>query len=234
MIHCHIDWLHVPVLRRLGVPFVTTLHGRLDLPAFVAAARQFGDTALVSISHHQRMPVPDLRWVDTVYHGLPPGLFKAAFGAGDYLAFLGRLTPEKGPHLAIKWARLAGLPLRIAAKIPRGENQFFKEQIEPFVDGQQVEYVGEVNDNGKSDFLGQAKALPFPIDWPEPFGLVMIEAMACGTPVIALSCGAVPKIVSDGKTGFIVSNDADAVDASIACETLTAEACAVDLSAGLN
>jgi glycosyltransferase involved in cell wall biosynthesis len=123
------------------------------------------------------------------------------------------LSPEKGPHVAIKWARSTGLPLRIAAKLPGGESRFFKEQIEPFVDGQQVEYVGEVSDSGKSDFLGRAKALLFPIHWPEPFGLVMIEAMACSTPVIALPCGSVPEIVSDGKTGFIVNNDAEAVDA---------------------
>ena len=213
VIHCHTDWLHVPVLRRLGVPFVTTLHGRLDIPALAAAARQFGDTPLISISNHQRTPVPDLRWVNTVYHGLPRDLLKANFGAGDYLAFLGRLSPEKGAHVAIKWARSAGLPLRIAAKIPQGESRFFKEQIEPFLDGHQVEFVGEVNDTSKSDFLGGAKALLFPIDWPEPFGLVMIEAMACGTPVIALPCGSVPEIVSNGKTGFVVNNDIDAVDA---------------------
>jgi glycosyltransferase involved in cell wall biosynthesis len=213
VIHCHIDWLHVPILRRLGVPFLTTLHGRLDLPAIRTAARHFGDTSLVSISNNQRTPVPDLRWVHTVYHGLPPDLLEANFDAGEYLAFLGRLSPEKGPHVAIEWARSTGLPLRIAAKLPGGESRFFKEQIEPFIDGKQVEYVGEVNDGKKSDFLGRAKALLFPIDWPEPFGLVMIEAMACGTPVIALPCGSVPEIVSDGKTGFIVGNDADAVDA---------------------
>ena len=157
--------------------------------------------------------MPDLRWVNTVYHGLPPDLLKANFEAGNYLAFLGRLTAEKGPHVAIKWARAAGLPLRIAAKIPQDESRFFKEQIEPFLDGRQVEYVGEVNDRSKSDFLGHTKALLFPIDWPEPFGLVMIEAMACGTPVIALPCGSVPEIVSDGKTGRIVSNDVEAVGA---------------------
>jgi glycosyltransferase involved in cell wall biosynthesis len=213
VIHCHTDWLHVPTLRSLGVPFLTTLHGRLDIPAIRAAARHFGDTSLVSISNNQRTPVPDLQWLRTVYHGLPPNLLKANFGEGDYLAFLGRLSPDKGPHVAIKWAHATGLPLRIAAKIPEGERRFFKEQIEPFVDGRKVEYVGEVNDNNKSDFLGQAKALLFPIDWPEPFGLVMIEAMACGTPVIALPCGSVPEIVSDGKTGFIVRNNVDAIDA---------------------
>ena len=213
VIHCHTDWLHVPTLRSLGVPFLTTLHGRLDVPAIRAAARHFGDTSLVSISNNQRTPVPDLRWLRTVYHGLPPDLLKANFGEGDYLAFLGRLSPEKGPHIAIKWAHSTGLPLRIAAKIPEGESRFFKEQIEPYIDGRKVKYVGEVNDNNKSDFLGRAKALLFPIDWPEPFGLVMIEAMACGTPVIALPCGSVPEIVSDSKTGFIVRNDVDAIDA---------------------
>jgi glycosyltransferase involved in cell wall biosynthesis len=157
--------------------------------------------------------VPDLRWLHTVYHGLPPDLLKANFGAGEYLAFLGRMNPEKGPHVAIKWARSAGLPLRIAAKIPRDERRFFKERIEPFLDGQNVEFVGEVSDHNKSAFLGGAKALLFPIDWPEPFGLVMIEAMACGTPVIALPRGSVPEIVTDGETGFIVENEEDAVDA---------------------
>jgi glycosyltransferase involved in cell wall biosynthesis len=213
VIHCHIDWLHMTVLKRLGVPFLTTLHGRLDLPPLRAVAQHFRDTPLVSISNHQRTPVPDLRWVKTVYHGLPPNLLKPDFGQGEYLAFLGRLSPEKGPHVAIKWARSAGLPLRIAAKIPRDESRFFKEQIEPLLDGQKVEFVGEVNDRNKSAFLGGAKALLFPIDWPEPFGLVMIEAMACGTPVIALPHGSVPEIVTDSKTGFIVNNDEEAVDA---------------------
>jgi glycosyltransferase involved in cell wall biosynthesis len=213
VIHCHIDWLHLPILRRLRTPFLTTLHGRLDLPVLRAAAQYFGDTALVSISNDQRKPVRDLRWLDTVYHGMPPDLLKANYEEGEYLAFLGRLSPEKGPHVAIKWARGAGLPLRIAAKLPRDENRFFKERIEPFLDGQQVEFVGEVNDHNKSAFLGGAKALLFPIDWPEPFGLVMIEAMACGTPVIALPCGSVPEIVTVGKTGFIVNKEADAVQA---------------------
>jgi len=213
VIHCHIDWLHMPVLSRLGIPFLTTLHGRLDLSAIRAVAQHFRHTALVSISNDQRTPVPDLRWIHTVYHGLPPNLLKPNFGEGEYLAFLGRLSPEKGPHIAIKWARSAGLPLRIAAKIPRDESRFFKDQIEPLVDGQKVEFVGEVNDHNKSAFLGRAKALLFPIDWPEPFGLVMIEAMACGTPVIALPRGSVQEIVTDSKTGFIVNNEKEAADA---------------------
>jgi glycosyltransferase involved in cell wall biosynthesis len=213
VIHCHTDWLHLPVLRRLGVPFLTTLHGRLDLPPLAAAAQYFGDTALVSISNQQRAPVPDLRWINTVYHGLPLEALKPNYSDGDYLAFLGRLSPEKGPHLAIKWARSAGLPLRIAAKIPSGENRFVKKQIEPFLDGQMVQFVGEVNDRRKTDFLGHAKALLFPIDWPEPFGLVMVEAMACGTPVIAFSRGSVPEIIENGVTGFIVENEAQAIEA---------------------
>jgi glycosyltransferase involved in cell wall biosynthesis len=212
VIHCHIDWLHVPLLRRLEVPFLTTLHGRLD-PPFAAAARHFGDSALVSISNHQRTPVPDLRWINTVYHGLPLEMLKANFSQGEYLAFLGRLSPEKGPDVAIKWARAAGLPLRIAAKISRGESRFVKDKIEPFLDGQMVQFVGEVNDSGKADFLGHAKALLFPIDWPEPFGLVMIEAMACGTPVIALRRGSVPEIIENGVTGFIVENEDQAIEA---------------------
>jgi glycosyltransferase involved in cell wall biosynthesis len=213
VIHCHIDWLHIPLLRRLAVPFLTTLHGRLDLPPLAAAARHFGETALVSISNHQRTPVPDLRWVDTIYHGLPLGLLEPNFSDGNYLAFLGRLSREKGPHVAMKWARASGLPLRIAAKISREERRFVKERIEPFLDGNMVQFVGEVNDDGKAAFLGGAKALLFPIDWPEPFGLVMIEAMACGTPVIAFPSGSVPEIVADGQTGFIVNNDDEAIAA---------------------
>jgi glycosyltransferase involved in cell wall biosynthesis len=213
VIHGHIDWLHVPLLRRLGVPFLTTLHGRLDLPPLAAAARHFGNTGLVSISNHQRTPVPDLQWINTVYHGLPLEVLKPNFSEGDYLAFLGRLTPEKGAHLAIKWARASGLPLRIAAKIPTGENRFVKKEIEPFLDGQMVQFVGEVNDSKKTAFLGHANALLFPIDWPEPFGLVMIEAMACGTPVIAFPRGSVPEIIENGVTGFIVENEGQAIEA---------------------
>jgi glycosyltransferase involved in cell wall biosynthesis len=210
---CHTDWVHLPLLRRVKVPFLTTLHGRLDLPAVAAAVRRFGDTPFVSISNNQRTPVPDIRWVDTVYHGLPLDTLRVSSSASSYLAFLGRIAPEKGPHVAIRWARAAGLKLRIAAKIPSGEGRFFREQIKPLVDKHDVEFVGEVNDKNKAALLGSAKALLFPIDWPEPFGLVMIEAMACGTPVIALPCGSVPEIISEGETGFIVNNDNEAVDA---------------------
>jgi glycosyltransferase involved in cell wall biosynthesis len=147
-------------------------------------------------------------------------MFKPNFSEGDYLAFLGRLSPEKGPHLAIKWARFSGLPLRIAAKIPTGENRFIKKEIEPFLDGQMVQFVGEVNDSKKTSFLSHAKALLFPIDWPEPFGLVMIEAMACGTPVIAYPRGSVPEIIEDGVTGFLVENEEQAIEAIKRIHTL--------------
>jgi len=213
VIHCHTDWLHLPLLRQLQTPFLTTLHGRLDLPPLAATVRQFADTAFVSISHHQRRPLSDLPWLATVHHGLPPGMLKPGVGGREYLAFLGRLSPEKGAHIAIRWARAAGLPLRIAAKLPRSESRYFKEEIEPFVNGNEVQFVGEVDDGGKAAFLGGAKALLFPIRWPEPFGLVMIEAMACGTPVIALPSGSVPEIIKNGTTGFIVNNDDEALDA---------------------
>jgi glycosyltransferase involved in cell wall biosynthesis len=213
VIHCHIDWMHLPLLRRLGVPFLTTMHGRLDLPELAAATRRFDASPFVSISDSQRAPVPDVNWIGTVYHGLPPHDLPPCPEPEGYLAFLGRIAPEKGPDVAIRWARAAGLPLRIAAKVPRGENRFFKEKIAPFIDRDGIEFVGEVDDRAKIDFLGRAGALLFPIDWPEPFGLVMIEAMACGTPVIALPRGSVPEIVDDGMTGFLVENDTQAAEA---------------------
>src|SRR3954470_12679302 len=185
VIHTHIDWLHLPLLSRLGVPFLTTCHSRMDLPGFPDVVRQFPDAPFVSISDNQRIALSEANWIGTVYHGLPPGLFQPAFEAGSYLAFLGRLTAEKGPEAAIRIARAAGMPLRIAAKVPRGDKNYFKERLEPQVDGKQVQITGEVGNATKRQFLAGAAALLFPIDWPEPFGLVMIEAMACGTPVIA-------------------------------------------------
>jgi glycosyltransferase involved in cell wall biosynthesis len=213
VIHCHVDWIHIPLLRRLGRPFVTTLHGRLDLPHMHRFVAGFADAPFVSISNNQRAPLTELNFVDTIYHGLPEQLLQPTLQPGDYLAFLGRFTPEKGPHIAIRLARQAHLPLRIAAKIPRMQTHYFKEQIEPLLDGDRVEFVGEVDERQKQDFLGNAMALLVPIDWPEPFGLVMIEAMACGTPVIAWRRGSVPEIVEHGVTGFIVDNEAEAIDA---------------------
>src|SRR5437773_2635397 len=204
VIHMHIDWLHLPLLSRLGVPFVTTLHGRLDLPGLPEVVRRFPDAPFVSISNNQRVPLGDANWLGTVYHGLPANLFHPSFEGGSYLAFLGRLTAEKGPEAAIRIARAAGMPLRIAAKVPRGERGYFKERLEPQIDGEQIRLTGEVNDEAKEKFLAGASALLFPIDWPEPFGLVMIEALACGTSVIAFRSGSVSEFVDDGVIGFVV------------------------------
>jgi glycosyltransferase involved in cell wall biosynthesis len=213
VIHMHIDWLHLPLLSRLGVPFLTTCHGRMDLPGFSDVVRRFPDAPFVSISDNQRLPLKAANWLGTVYHGLPADLFRPSFEPGSYLAFLGRLTAEKGPEAAIRIARAARMPLRIAAKVPRGERNYFKENLEPLIDGEQVQLTGEVGDETKREFLAGAAALLFPIDWPEPFGLVMIEAMACGTPVIAFSSGSVPEVIDDGITGFVVRSEAEAVEA---------------------
>src|SRR5215207_5805723 len=206
VVHCHVDWLHLPLLRRLEVPFLTTLHGRLDLPYLASTFRRFPGSPFVSISDNQRAQLLGVEWLGTVHHGLPPNMLQPCFQPGSYLAFLGRITPEKGPDVAIRIAKAVGLPLRIAAKVPRAENRYFTEQIKPLIDGGDVEFIGEVDDAGKEKLLGNAMALLFPIDWPEPFGLVLIEAMACGTPVIAWRCGSVAEIVEDGKTGFIVDD----------------------------
>jgi glycosyltransferase involved in cell wall biosynthesis len=213
VIHAHIDWLHLPLLSRIGVPFITTLHGRLDLPNLPDVIGRFPKAPFVSISDSQRVPVSDANWCGTVYHGLPPNLFRPSFGPGSYLAFLGRLTAEKGPEAAIRIARTANMPLHIAAKVPRAEAHYFKQNLQPQIDGDQMRLLGEVNDETKQGFLAGAAALLFPIDWPEPFGLVMIEAMACGTPVIAFRSGSVPEVIDDGVTGFVVDSEAEAVQA---------------------
>ena len=213
LIHWHTDWLHLPLTRYIKSPSLTTLHGRLDLPFMKPMVQRFGTSPFVSISNSQRGPLPELNWAATIYHGLPERLLSYRAGPGSYLAFLGRLTPEKGPDIAIRVAKAAKRPLRMAAKIPRGETRYFKNTIKPLLDGPEVQFVGEVNEKQKTDFLGNASALLFPIDWPEPFGLVMIEAMACGTPVIAWRRGSVSEIVEDGVTGFIVDNEAEAIRA---------------------
>jgi glycosyltransferase involved in cell wall biosynthesis len=213
VIHSHIDWLPLPLLGRLGVPYLTTMHGRLDLPGLSEVIGAFSDAPFVSISGQQRQPLPHANWIATVQHGLPVSQFCPSSESGSYLAFLGRLTAEKGPEDAIRIARAAGMPLRIAAKIPRGETGYFKKRLAPHVDGERVQLIGEVDEAGKQPFLAGAAALLFPIDWPEPFGLVMIEAMACGTPVIAYGSGSVPEVIEDGLTGFIVDNEEEAVQA---------------------
>ncbi|MCS3892139.1 glycosyltransferase involved in cell wall biosynthesis [Bradyrhizobium japonicum USDA 38] len=213
LIHSHVDWLPLPVLSRTGVPFLTTMHGRLDLPGLSDVIGAFPNAAFVSISDNQRRPLPDANWIANIQHGLPKDLFRPSYEGGSYLAFLGRLTADKGPEDAMRIARAAGIPLRIAAKIPRAETAYFKKKLEPNIDGEAVQLVGEVDEVRKQPFLAGAAALLFPINWPEPFGLVMIEAMACGTPVIAYRSGSVPEVVEHGVTGFIVDGEEQAMRA---------------------
>jgi glycosyltransferase involved in cell wall biosynthesis len=213
VVHCHIDWLHLPVLRQINVPHLTTIHNRLDTRDLPRVISRFPEAPLVSISDHHRTPLPSANWLGTVYHGLPADSLSPSYERGQYLAFLGRLTPEKGPEVAIRLARATRYPLRMAAKIPRQESRYFKERLQPIIDGQRIRLVGEVNDAGKGDLLRGAAALLFPIDWPEPFGLVMIEAMACGTPVIAFRRGSVPEVIDDGVTGVIVDDEEQAIAA---------------------
>ncbi|HEU6441115.1 MAG TPA: glycosyltransferase family 4 protein [Microvirga sp.] len=215
VIHFHIDLLHFPLIRDFADRTVTTTHGRLDLVDLVPFYRVFPDIPLVSISNDQRKPLPDANWIGTVHHGLPKTLlpFRPA-ATGGYLAFLGRISPEKRPDRAIRIAAEAGMPLRMAAKIDKADQAYWDEVIKPLVDAHpNVEFIGEINESEKADFLGEAAALLFPVDWPEPFGLVMIEAMACGTPVIAFRCGSVPEVVEHGTSGFIVDSVEEAVKA---------------------
>lgn len=213
VVHAHIDWLPLPLLSRLGVPFLTTMHGRLDLPGLPDVVRQFPEASFVSISDHQRLPLPQATWIGTVQHGLPSERLHPSYEKGSYLAFLGRLTADKGPEDAIRIAHATRMPLRIAAKIPRSETAYFRKHLAPRIDGDKIQLVGEVDDIKKQSFLGRAAVLLFPIAWPEPFGLVMIEAMACGTPVIAYRSGSVPEVIEHGLTGFIVENEEQAVKA---------------------
>ena len=213
-LHFHIDYLHFPLFRDLAALTLTTQHGRLDLPDLSVAYRVFSEFPLVSISDDQRRPCPDWNWQRTVHHGLPPDLCAFSQQArGGYLAFLGRICPEKRPDHAIEIARRAGMPLKIAAKVDRVDQAYFEEVIRPLLRDPLIEYVGEIGDRDKPAFLGDALALLFPIDWPEPFGLVMIEAMACGTPVIAYRRGSVAEVLDHGWTGFIVDDIAGAVAA---------------------
>jgi glycosyltransferase involved in cell wall biosynthesis len=212
ILHFHVDQFHFPLFRPIAGRTVTTLHGRQDLPDLLPLYRGFDDMPLVSISNDQRRPVPNANFAATVYHGLPLGLHRPIAGArGDYVAFLGRISPEKRPDRAIAIARAIGVPLKIAAKVDRADDVYFRTQIEPLLDGPDVEFIGEINERQKTQFLGQAQALLFPVDWPEPFGLSMIEAMACGTPVLAFRCGSVPEIVDDGLTGAIVDTVEQAI-----------------------
>jgi glycosyltransferase involved in cell wall biosynthesis len=212
VLHFHIDQFHFPIFREIAHRTVTTLHGRQDLPDLVHLYRGFPDMPLVSISNAQRLPVPDANFVGTVYHGLPRNLLTATLHPrGGYLAFIGRISPEKGVDRAIEIARTVGLPLRIAAKVDRVDEDYFRSEIEPLLALPGVEYIGEIDDRRKNEFLGEARALLFPINWPEPFGLSMIEAMACGTPVLAFRNGAVHEIIDEGITGYIVNDMTEAI-----------------------
>src|SRR5690606_2822941 len=200
-----------PLGRRLKVPQLVTLHGRLDLPDLGPIFTMFSDYPAVSISDHQRLPLPQACWQATVHHGLPIDLYRPSFEPGRYFAFLGRISPEKRPDRAIAIAQEVGVPLKIAAKVDKADEEYFKREIEPLLDHPLVEFIGEVNEQRKEEFLRNARALLFPIDWPEPFGLVMIEAMACGTPVLAFRHGSVPEVLEHGVSAFLVDDMQEAV-----------------------
>ena len=213
IVHFHVDYLHFPLSRRQPITHVTTLHGRLDIPDLVPLYREFRDMPVISISNEQREPLPWANWQATVYHGVPTSLYQFRSEPGSYLAFLGRISPEKRLDRAIKIAKQAQIPLKIAAKVDPVDKDYFENAVKPLLRHPLVEFVGEIGDGEKDEFLGNAYALLLPIDWPEPFGLVMIEAMACGTPVIARRRGAVPEVMEEGHTGFIVRNLEEAVEA---------------------
>lgn len=213
VIHFHVDYLHFPLARRHRVPTITTLHGRLNIPDLIPLYRQFHDIPLVSISDAQRAPLPWVNWRGTVYHGLPEDLYTFRPNPGHYLAFLGRISPEKRLDRAIEIARRSGMHLKIAAKVDEVDQAYFQSKIAPLLNDPLIEFIGEISEGEKDAFLGNAYAVMFPIDWPEPFGLVMIEAMACGTPVVAYRCGSVPEVMEDGVTGYVVDSLDEAVSA---------------------
>ena len=213
ILHCHLDYHPFALFSRERTPFVTTLHGRLDLPELKPMFAMFPNAPVISISDNQRLPLPEAAFFQTVHHGLPVDLLTPQPVTPSYLAFLGRIAPEKCPDRAIRIARASGVPLRIAAKIDRADDVYFEQVIAPMLPDGGVELIGEINDHQKPDFLSGARALLLPLDWDEPFGLVMIEAMACGTPVIAFNRGSVPEVIEDGVTGFIVEDEASAIAA---------------------
>jgi glycosyltransferase involved in cell wall biosynthesis len=210
IIHLHVDYIAYSVLKRLGVPFLATLHGRLDLVELDGLYRIFNKVPVVSISDAQREPLPHANYVSTVYHGLPEKMLMPGQGKGGYLAFIGRISPEKAPDAAIRIAARAGMRLKIAAKVDKVDREYFTSRIEPMLAEPHVDFIGEIGDDAKSEFLGNAAGLLFPIAWREPFGLSMIEAMACGTPVIAFRNGSVPEVIDDGVTGFVVDTEEEA------------------------
>ena len=225
IVHFHIDYLHFPMSRREELRQITTLHGRLDIPDLVPLYREFPEMPVVSISDSQRQPLPWANWQGTVHHGMPENGFVPCFNSGSYLAFLGRISPEKGVDHAIQIALRSGMPLKIAAKIDRADKDYFEARIKPLLDNELIEFVGEIGDSEKNQFLANASALLFPIDWAEPFGIVLIEAMACGLPVIAYPLGSVPEIIQDGVSGFLVHNVEEAVAAVRNLEAIDRRSC---------
>lgn len=213
MIHFHVDMLQFPLFEDLFPKCVTTMHGRLDLPDFHPIHRAFPGMPLISISDQQRRPMPPVNWVSTIHHGLPQELYSFERHADGYLAFLGRIAPEKRPDRAIEIAKRSGTPLKIAAKVDAVDRDYFTSTIEPMLDHPLIDFIGEIDDAKKGEFLAGASALLFPIDWPEPFGIVMIEALASGTPVIAWREGSVPEVIEHGVSGMIVSSLDEAVEA---------------------
>jgi glycosyltransferase involved in cell wall biosynthesis len=221
VLHFHYDYFPFSLFSRQKTPWVTTLHGRLDMPELTPIFNMFHEVPVISISDSQRRPLPQANFISTVLHGVPADLLKPVAKKPSYLAFLGRIAPEKGPDKAIRIARRVGIPLKIAAKVDRADQEYFDSVIKPMLAGGGVEMIGEINEAQKPDFLSGAHALLMPIDWPEPFGLVMIEAMACGTPVIAINRGSVPEVVDDGVSGFIVEDEISSVAAVERLDTLS-------------
>ncbi len=223
MLHFHLDYYPFSMFARQSTPFVTTLHGRLDLPEHQPLFAAFPTIPVISISNSQRRPVPHAGWLRTIHHGLPEKLLTPRSVKPSYLAFLGRIAPEKGVDRAIQVAREVGIPLKMAAKVDRADRDYYDEKIKHLIDGTHIQYIGEIADHEKSEFLSGAIGLMVTIDWPEPFGLVMIEAMACGTPVIAFNRGSVPEIIEDGLTGFIVEDEQGAIGAAYRLGELSRE-----------
>jgi glycosyltransferase involved in cell wall biosynthesis len=225
VLHFHVDYLHFPFSKLCGVPHLTTLHGRLDLPELVPVYRKFPDVPVVSISISQRKPLAWIHWIGNVYHGLPTSTLKMGSGSGKYLAFLGRISPEKRLDRAIRIAMEAGMPLKIAAKVDPSDREYYESRIRPMLKQLNIEYIGEIREHQKSKFLGDAYAQIFPIDWPEPFGLCMIEAMACGTPTIAFDRGSVREVLTEGISGLIANSIPEAVEALQSVSNLSRLAC---------
>ncbi|MBZ5664431.1 MAG: glycosyltransferase family 4 protein [Acidobacteriia bacterium] len=225
IVHFHTDYLHFSLCRQWRLNHLTTLHGRLDLPDLVPLYREFNDVPVVSISRGQRRRLPEANWIGNVYHGLPEHLLRFHRAPGTYLAFLGRISPEKRPDRAIAIARAAGVPLKIAAKVDRSDRGYFEQQIRPLLAQPGIDFIGEIGDGQKSEFLGNAMACLAPIDWPEPFGLNMIEAMACGTPTIAFRHGSVPEVIDNGVSGIIVESVEEAVLAVERIKSMSRAAC---------